>query len=148
MLRHSQVDGVEAEPVPDYSLLSFIAPGSIYGSSSSCYLHWSGAKSCESETGVTELIRACGTCRETAAFTSKIILGTGGRQEGVQWGDQKRSNNHMSGQAVDRELRVGFPLRSNEKRQAAVCLLQTRCLPLGGTAALVVHPGLSWERAL
>lgn len=84
MLRHSQVDGVEAEPVPDYSRLSFITPGSGYGSSSSHYLHWSGAKSCESETGVTGLIRACGTCRKTAAFTSKILLETGGCQEGMR----------------------------------------------------------------
>lgn len=37
VLRHSQVNSVEAEPVPYYLLLSFIAPGSSYGSSSSCY---------------------------------------------------------------------------------------------------------------
>ena len=37
LARHSQVNSVEAEPVPYYLLFSFIALGKSYGSSSSCY---------------------------------------------------------------------------------------------------------------
>lgn len=37
VLRHSWVNSVEPGPMLYYLLLTFIAPGSSYGSSSSCY---------------------------------------------------------------------------------------------------------------